>query len=59
ASATGGTWMPSAPALANAPGDRRTERRPVWPWLIVFALGLWFLDLVLRRVRLFEPRVAA
>jgi Ca-activated chloride channel homolog len=58
ASATGGAWMPAASALANAPSDRRSERRPVWPWLIGLALALWFLDLVLRRVRVFEPRLA-
>jgi uncharacterized membrane protein len=58
ASATGGAWHPTADTLANAPGDSRTERRPLWPTLIVLALVLWFVDLVLRRVRIFEPRVA-
>jgi Ca-activated chloride channel family protein len=57
AAATGGTWQPNAAALANAAGDLRTERRPVWPGLIAIALGLWFVDLLLRRVRLFEPSV--
>jgi Ca-activated chloride channel family protein len=55
ASTTGGAWMPTAQALANAAGDRRSERRPVWPWLIVIALCLWFVDLIVRRVRVFEP----
>jgi uncharacterized membrane protein len=56
ASATGGAWHPDAPALANPSGDRRTERRPIWPPLIVLALALWLVDLLLRRVRLFEPQ---
>ena len=55
ASATGGAWHPDGPALAAAAGDSRTERRPVWPTLIAIALGLWFVDLLLRRVRVFEP----
>ncbi len=59
ASATGGVWQPTAQTLANATGDRRTERRPLWPALIITALALWFADLLLRRVRVFEPRVQA
>jgi Ca-activated chloride channel homolog len=58
ASATGGAWHPDAAALATAAGDSRTERRPVWPALITIALGLWFVDLLLRRVRVFEPRTS-
>jgi hypothetical protein len=54
ASATGGAWMPTAAALANAQGDRRTERRPMWPALVMIALVAWFVDLLLRRVRVFE-----
>jgi uncharacterized membrane protein/uncharacterized protein YegL len=56
ASATGGAWRPDAAALANAAGDTRTDRRPVWPALVTIALGSWFVDLLLRRVRVFEPR---
>jgi Ca-activated chloride channel family protein len=56
ASATGGAWRPDAAALGNAAGDTRTDRRPVWPALVTIALGLWFVDLLLRRVRVFEPR---
>ncbi|MGH9308064.1 MAG: VWA domain-containing protein [Vicinamibacterales bacterium] len=59
ASATGGAWRPDGAALANTTGDRRTERRPLWPSLVVLALALWFVDLALRRVRIFEPAVAA
>jgi uncharacterized membrane protein len=56
ASATGGVWLPSSAALVPAAGDRRTERRPVASALILIALISWFLDLLLRRIRVFEPR---
>jgi Ca-activated chloride channel family protein len=55
ASATGGSWQPTALSLANATSDSRTARRPLWPALIALALALWFVDLLLRRVRIFEP----
>jgi Ca-activated chloride channel homolog len=57
AAATGGTWKPEAAALAAAPTDRHSERRALWPVLTAVALGLWFLDLLLRRIRIFEPHV--
>jgi Ca-activated chloride channel family protein len=57
ASATGGSWMPAVSALTVAATDRHSERRPLWPALTISALGLWFVDLLLRRVRVFEPRV--
>jgi Ca-activated chloride channel homolog len=53
-SSTGGAYHPDAAALANAAGDQRTQRRPLWPSLVSLALLLWFADLVLRRVRVFE-----
>jgi len=40
--------------LTNATRDRRTARRPIAPALIVVALALWFSDILLRRVRVFE-----
>jgi Ca-activated chloride channel family protein len=58
AAATGGAWKPNPSALANASGDTRTERRALWPGCVVVALILWFVDILLRRVRIFEPRVA-
>ena len=58
ASATGGTWHPTPATLANTAADSRTARRPLWPWLVALALVLWFVDLLLRRVRIFEPKLA-
>jgi uncharacterized membrane protein/uncharacterized protein YegL len=57
ATATGGAWQPTAETLASRSDDLRTEHRPLWPGLLAFALALWFGDLVLRRVRVFEPNV--
>jgi hypothetical protein len=54
ATATGGAWRPTPAALVNATGDQKTARRPLWPPLVGFALGLWFLDLLFRRIRVFE-----
>ena len=56
AAATGGSFRPGPEALAGGGGDRRTERHPVWPQLLVLSLGLWLTDILVRRVRLFEPR---
>ncbi|HEU4938753.1 MAG TPA: VWA domain-containing protein [Vicinamibacterales bacterium] len=57
ASATGGSWKPELSQLAAAPTDRHSERRPLWPALTIAALCLWFVDLLLRRIRVFEPKV--
>jgi Ca-activated chloride channel homolog len=54
ASTTGGAWSPRASDLAAHPGDRQTRRRPLWPALLFSVLGLWFADLLFRRVRVFE-----
>lgn len=58
ASATGGAWNPAIAQLSAAPTDKHSERRPLWPALTVIALCLWFIDLLLRRIRVFEPRVS-
>ena len=54
AAATGGAWRPAPGALVNAAGDRTTDRRPMWPPLLGLALTLWFVDLLFRRIRVFE-----
>jgi hypothetical protein len=58
ATSTRGAWKPTPAALANTAGDHRTDRRPLWPALLGLALALWFVDVLLRRVRVFEPMVA-
>ena len=56
--------QPAAPGIRRRPrsptppADSRTARRPLWPWLMALALLLWFVDLLLRRVRIFEPKLA-
>jgi uncharacterized membrane protein/uncharacterized protein YegL len=59
AASTGGVLRPPSSVLAAAPGDRHSKRRALWPALTVLALILWFVDILLRRVRIFEPNVAA
>ena len=54
ADATGGQWKPTAAQLSNTSGEHRATRRPMWPALLWTALGLWMVDLLLRRVRVFE-----
>jgi Ca-activated chloride channel homolog len=55
ADATNGHWKPTAEQLSNTAGEHRATRRPLWPMLLWTALGLWLLDLVMRRVRVLEP----
>jgi hypothetical protein len=51
---TGGAYD-SRPEDAVADlGDRVAVRTPLWPWLAGLAALMWFADLALRRVRLFE-----
>jgi uncharacterized membrane protein len=54
AEATGGQWMPTAQSVGNTGGEHRQTRRPLWPALLWTALGLWMVDLLLRRVRILE-----
>lgn len=54
AAATGGAWRPGPEALASRMSDHRTERHALWPLLLMASLALWFADVLLRRVRLFE-----
>ncbi len=54
ADATGGHWQPTAATLASTPGEHRATRKPLWPQLLWTALGLWLVDLLLRRVRVLE-----
>jgi uncharacterized membrane protein len=45
-------------ALADL-GDRAERRINLWPWFVSAALALYLVDLLLRRVRLFESSQAA
>lgn len=55
ANATGGYFKPTAEQLASTAGEHRATRRPLWPYLLWAALALWLTDLLLRRIRIFEP----
>lgn len=57
ADATGGLVKPTPDALRNT-GTRTSARRALWPGLVILALGLWLVDVWLRRVRLFEGEAA-
>lgn len=54
AAATGGAWRPAPAALRANAGERSTERQPIWPALVGLSLALWLVDLLFRRVRVFE-----
>jgi uncharacterized protein YegL len=54
AGATGGAWEPTAETITRATGSHQVSRHAMWPWLVAAALLFWFLDVLLRRVRLFE-----
>ena len=57
ASATGGVFKPAPADLSARAGTQHTSRRALWPALVILALGLWMLDILFRRVRLFEVKV--
>jgi Ca-activated chloride channel homolog len=54
AQATGGSWNPAPADLAAVASGHRARRVALWPALVALALGLWLLDLLFRRVRLFD-----
>ena len=54
ASSTGGTVAPDGEKLRSAATDSSAARRAGWPGLVLFALIGWAIDLLLRRIRLFE-----
>ena len=54
ADATGGRWMPTPESITTTEGERRATRRPLWPMLLWASLAMWMVDLLLRRVRVFE-----
>ncbi len=59
AEVTGGGAEPSPDALFDPRGEKITHHEELWPTLLLVALGLFLLDLLLRRVRLFDRRFRA
>ena len=53
ADATGGAFRATPDAL-RAHRNSPTARRALWPGLVVAALLLWMIDVLFRRVRVFE-----
>ena len=51
---TGGRYEPDAASLRPGAGDRSTVPTRLWPSLLVLALAAYLVDLLLRRVRIFE-----
>jgi uncharacterized membrane protein len=54
ASATGGAMAANVAALEWPVSSAQSSRHALWPWLVAAALGAWMLDVLLRRIRLFE-----
>ncbi|HEX5069572.1 MAG TPA: VWA domain-containing protein [Vicinamibacterales bacterium] len=53
ATATGGAVGATADAIRKASASQ-PARRALWPGLVLAALGLWLVDILLRRVRILE-----
>ena len=51
---TGGVFAPSTENLFEDDGARTTRPIALWPYLAALALALYLLDLLLRRVRVFD-----
>lgn len=54
AEASGGVYRPALDQIQRTAGRALPERRALWPWLVLTAALLWPVDILLRRVRLFE-----
>jgi len=51
---TGGIFQPKGAEIFDSGGETIMVAIVLWPWLAALGLGLYFLDVLLRRVRLFE-----
>jgi hypothetical protein len=51
---TGGVFAPSPEQIFEDDGVRTVRPLALWPFLAALALALYLLDLLLRRIRLFE-----
>jgi Ca-activated chloride channel family protein len=54
---TGGIFRPKGPEIFDSGGETTLVANKLWPWFAVLGLGLYLLDVLLRRVRLFEGRL--
>ncbi len=54
AAATGGAVDPSARAMFDARGESLRHRAPVWKYPVMLAVVMMLIDLLLRRVRVFD-----
>jgi Mg-chelatase subunit ChlD len=59
AEATGGTVDPTAPALFDPAGETIRYHQDLWPRFVGAAIALFLLDLLVRRVRLFDRKRTA
>ena len=58
AQATGGSVAPDGAALRRSAQSARAARRALWPALVGLALAFWLVDVLFRRVRVFEHEAA-
>lgn len=56
--ATGGKFEPQGEEIFNTNGESRQYPVPLWPWFAGTVLGLYIVDILLRRLRLFEKEKA-
>jgi Ca-activated chloride channel homolog len=54
--ATGGVFQPKASDITDPRGETTEFPTRLWPLISAFVLGLYILDILLRRIRLFEKR---
>lgn len=50
---TGGSVAPTIKAMMSADGEKLRYNKDLWAWVLYVLLGLFLLDVLLRRVRLF------
>jgi hypothetical protein len=59
AAATGGRLDPKMEAVFDAAGDKVVYRAPLWSRMLLAAIAFFLLDLLVRRVRLFDRKFVA
>jgi hypothetical protein len=59
AQATGGALDPEARAVFDPAGEKVTYHQDLWPRFIVAAIAVFLLDLLVRRVRMFDRKKTA